>query len=144
MRQPNLRNVDSLAILFQECKQQQMSLGEDPFIRDINTALQLCCVLCFDWQLKEIEQFCTDPCCFTIFAADPTFNLGNFNVTVMTYQHLKVVTRRDDNHPLMVGPILISQSKTSETYNYFFGKLTTLNKNLRNVLGIGTDGRKRY
>ncbi|CAB4006223.1 Hypothetical predicted protein [Paramuricea clavata] len=136
----NLKNVDSLAILLQECKRQQMSLGEDPFIRDVNAAPELRCVLGFDWQLKEIEQFCTDPRNFTIFAADPTFNLGNFNLTVTTYRHLKVVTRRDDHHPLMIGPFLISQSKTSETYNYFFGKLTALNKNLKNLLGIGTDG----
>ena len=136
----NLKNVDSLAILLQECKRQQMSLGEYPFIRDVNAAPELRCVLGFDWQLKEIEQFCTDPRNFTIFAADPTFNLGNFNLTVTTYRHLKVVTRRDDHHPLMIGPLLISQSKTSETYNYFFGKLTALNNNLKNVLGIGTDG----
>jgi hypothetical protein len=137
---PNSKNVDSLAILLQECKRQQMTLGEDPFIRDVNAAPELRCVLGFDWQLREIEQFCTDPQKFTIFSADPTFNLGNFNLTVTTYRHLKVVTRRDGHHPLMIGPLLISQSKTSETYNYFFGKITALNKNLRNILGIGTDG----
>ncbi len=137
---PNSKNVDSLAILLQECKRQQMTLGEDPFIRNVNTAPKLRCVLGFDWQLREIEQFCTDPQKFTIFSADPTFNLGNFNLTVTTYWHLKVVTRRDGHHPLMIGPLLISQSKTSETYNYFFGKLTALSKNLRNILRIGTDG----
>lgn len=137
---PNSRNVDSLAILLQECKRQQMSLGEDPFIRDVTGAPELRCVLGFDWQLEEIEQFCTNPQDFTIFCADPTFNLGNFNLTVTTYRHLKVVTRRDDHYPIMIGPLLISQSKTSETYNSFFGKLTGLNKNVRNVLAIGTDG----
>lgn len=134
------RNVDSLAILLQECKRQQMSLGTDSFIREVIGAPELRCVLGFDWQLEEIEQFCTDPLNFTIFSADPTFNLGKFNLTVTTYRHLKVITRRDGHHPIMIGPLLLSQTKTTETYDYFFGKLAALNKNLRNVLAFGTDG----
>lgn len=66
----SFKSSDSLAILLQECKRQQMTLGEDPFIRDVSAAPELRCVLSFDWQLKEIEQFCTDPRNFTIFAAD--------------------------------------------------------------------------
>ena len=101
---------------------------------------ELKCVLAFDWQLQEIEKFCTNPQNFTIFSADPTFNLGNFNLTVTTYRNLKVVTRREGHHPIMIGPLLLSQTKSLETYHYFFGKLIGLNKNLRNVLAIGTDG----
>jgi hypothetical protein len=136
----NAKKIDSLAILLEECKRQQMSLGEDPFIREVTGAPELRCVLGFDWQLKEVEQFCTNPQKFAIFSADPTFNLGTFNVTVTTYRHLKVVTRRDGHHPIMIGPLLISQSKTSDAYNYFFGKLAGLNKSMRNILAIGTDG----
>ena len=29
---------------------------------------------------------------------------------------------------------------SSETYNYFFGKLASLNKNLKNIMAFGTDG----
>ena len=136
------KNVDSLAILLQECKRQQLSLGQDPFIRDVTAAPELRCVLAFDWQLKEIEKFCTNAQKFSIFSSDPTFNLGKFNLTVTTYRHLQLVTRREEHHPIMIGPLLISQTKTLETYNYFFGKLTALNKNLKNVLAFGTDGEK--
>ena len=40
----------------------------------------------------------------------------------------------------MIGPLLLSQTKSLETYHYFSSKLIGLNKNLRNVLTIGTDG----
>lgn len=50
------------------------------------------------------------------------------------------MTRREGHHPVMIGPLLISQTKTSETYNYFFGKLASLNRSLKDVLAIGTDG----
>lgn len=136
----NSTNIDSLAILLQECKRQQMSLEEDVFIREVTGARELRCVLGFDWQLKQIEHFCTDPKNFTVLTADPTFNLGKFNVTVMTYRHLKVITRRIGHHPIMLGPLFISQTKTSDAYNYFLGKLAALNNTIRNVLAIGTDG----
>lgn len=132
--------ADSLVILLQECKRQQLNQGKDLFIRDVTAAPELRCILVYDWQLKQIEQFCTDPRHFSVFSADPTFNLGNFNLTVTTYRHLKVVTRRDNHHPIMLGPLLISQSKSSDAYDYFFGKITSLNKRLKNVLAIGTDG----
>jgi len=134
------KTIDSLAIIIEECKRQQMSIGEEPFIRDVTGAPEFRCVLGFDWQLKEIVQFCTNPNHFSIYTADPTFNLGSFNLTVTTYRHLKVVTRRDGHHPIMIGPLLISQLKTEETYNYFFGKVAALNKDIRNILAIGTDG----
>lgn len=51
-----------------------------------------------------------------------------------------MVTRREGHHPITIGPLLLSQTKSLETYHYFFGKLIGLNKNLRNVLAIGTDG----
>ena len=137
---PSSKSLDSLSILLQECKRQQMSTGQDPFIRDVTGAPELRCVLKFTWQLDETEKFCTNPRKFSVFSADPTFNLGRFNLTVTTYRHLKLVTRREGNHPLMIGPLLVSQTKTSETYNYFFGKLASLNKNLKNIMAFGTDG----
>jgi len=134
------KKIDSLAILLQECKRQQMCRNEDAFIREVTGAPELRCVLAFDWQLEEIVQFCTEPSSFTVFSADPTFNLGPFNLTVTTYRNLKVVTKRDGKHPLMIGPLLLSQTKTTESYMYFFGKLGALNRDIRNILAFGTDG----
>ena len=128
---PSSKKVDSFAILLEECKRQKLSIGTDPFIREVTGAPELRCVLEFDWQLQENEKFCTN--FFTIFSADPTFNLGNFNLTGTTYRNLKVVTRKEGHHPIMIGPLLLSQTKSLETYHYFFGELIGLNKNLKNV-----------
>ena len=76
----------------------------------------------------------------SVVGADPTFNLGRFNVTVTSYQNLKVVDRFSGNHPTMIGPLLISQTKSFDAYNYFFGKIISLNKDTRGVMAFGTDG----
>lgn len=134
------RKTDSLAIMLEECKRQQLTMGEDQFIREVAGGPEFKCVLGFNWQLKEIENFCTNPQGFCIFTADPTFNLGPFNLTVTTYRHLKLLTRRDDKHPTMIGPLLLSQRKAYDTYNFFFSKLAGLNPNIRGILAFGTDG----
>ena len=56
------------------------------------------------------------------------------------YCRLKLVRHTEGNHPLMIGPLIISQTKTSETYTYFFGKLASLNKNLENIMAFAADG----
>jgi hypothetical protein len=40
----------------------------------------------------------------------------------------------------MIGPLLISQTKSFDAYNYFFGKIVSLNKDTRGVIAFGTDG----
>jgi hypothetical protein len=77
---------------------------------------------------------------FTIFGAEPTFNLGKFNVTVTTYCNLKVLDRASGNHPTMIGPMLISQTKSFDAYNNFFSKILSLNKDTQGILAFGTDG----
>lgn len=98
------------------------------------------CVLGFDWQLQDVVTCCNDPGKNSIFGVDPTFNLGKFNVTVTTYSNLKVVDRVTRAHPTMIGPLLLSQKKTFESYNHFFTKIVSLNKETREILAFGTDG----
>jgi hypothetical protein len=75
-----------------------------------------------------------------VFGADPTFKLGRFNVTVTTLQNLKVVDRVNGNHPTMIGRLLLSQTKSFDSYNQFFSKMISLNKGTRGILAFGTDG----
>jgi hypothetical protein len=108
----NSEHIDSLAILLEQCKRQQINRNQLQFIRQVTGAPELRCMLGFDWQLHDLTTFCNDPEEFTIFEADPTFNLGKFNVTVTTYRNLKVLGRASGNHLTMIGPILISQTKS--------------------------------
>ena len=101
----NLENAESLVILLEQCKRQQVNLYEVPFIQEVTGALELRCILGFDWQLRDLATFCTDQQEFSLFEAHPTFNLGKFNVTVMSYQNLKVIDRTSGKHPTMIRPL---------------------------------------
>ena len=98
------------------------------------------CILGYDWQLKDVVHFCTNPTKFSVFGADPTFNLGKFNATVTSYSNVKVIDIVTAGHPTMIGPMLLSQAKSFDSYNQFFSKMVSLNKEARGILAFGTDG----
>ena len=127
-------------ILLEQYKRQQLANPKTAFVREVSCVPELRCVLCYDDQLADIVRFCTIPSSFGILGADPTFNLGKFNVTVTTYTNLLLVDRKTRRHPVMIGPLFMHQAKTYDAYNYFFSKLVSLNKNITNVLAFGTDG----
>ena len=132
--------VDSLVILLEQCKKQQLGNPKTAFVREVSCAPELRCVMCYIDQLADIVRFCTNPNNFGILGADLTFNLGKFNVTVTTYTNLLVVDRKTRKHPVMIGPLFMHQAKTYDAYNYFFSKMVSLNKDIANVLTFGIDG----
>ena len=59
--------------------------------------IQLLIVIALDGQLDDLVRFCAssagiETCIMTV---DPTFYLGEFECTPITYRHLLVVTRRN-------------------------------------------------
>lgn len=109
---------------------------QDPshiFIRDIKTAPDPAIVLATDQQLEDITRFCTSPYDFSILTVDPTFTLGDFDVTVITYRHLLLETRRGMNSPILLGPILIHYKKNFASYLFFTSSLVGLCPNLQMV-----------
>ncbi|CAB4021441.1 Hypothetical predicted protein [Paramuricea clavata] len=110
-----LNKNDSVLILLEQCKRQQIERYVLPFIREVTGAPELRCILPFDWQLNDLAAFCSDPAQFYVFGVDPTFNLGLFNVTDTSFKNLKVVDRK-------------------------IVKLVSLNKDVRGILAHGTDG----
>ncbi|CAB4017313.1 Mitogen-activated kinase kinase kinase A [Paramuricea clavata] len=135
-----VNHIDSLVILLTQCKREQLQHNKKAFIREVTGAPEMRCVLGYDWQIEDLITFCTDPERFSVLGVDPTFNLGRFNVTVTTFRNQKVVDRVAGHHPIMIGPLLLSQTKSFDAYNYFFSKLVGLRKDTRNVLAYGTDG----
>ena len=57
------------------------------FIRAVEAAPEPMCALATNQQLTDFERFCTGDRS-SILSIDPTFNLGPFSVTPMTYQNL--------------------------------------------------------
>ena len=74
---------------------------------------------------------------FGIVTVDPTFSLGQFDVTVTTYCHLLLECKRLGNHPVFIGPSMIHFKRTSSSYLFFASMPVGLECRLR---GFGTDG----
>ena len=71
---------------------------------------------------------------------DPTFFLGEFDVTVTTYRHLLLERRRTGNPPVFIGPSMIHYKKTYSTYLFFASTLVGLKPELSRLQYFGTDG----
>ena len=71
---------------------------------------------------------------------DPTFCLGDFDVTVITYRHMMLTSRQTGSPPAMIGPLMIHYKKSFATYLYFSSSLISLRRDLSNIKCFGTDG----
>ena len=117
----------------------QASTRSTAFIRDVRIAPEPLCVMTSDRQLNDLKRFCCNPVQFRPFTVDPTFDIGQFNVTPITYQHLVLENKREGKHPSLIGPVLLHERKTEETYSTFSATLRTLEPGLREFLAFGTD-----
>ena len=129
-------NTDVLAQVMQMCK--ESSGGETAFVRSVECAPEPMCVLATDQQLVDMERFCTGDVS-SVLSVDPTFNLGTFYVTPTTYHNLLVETN-GDNNPILLGPVLIHQTKTFRPFHYFASTMIRLNPRLIGLKAFGTDG----
>ena len=128
---------DELFVAMTDCKSKDVTAR---FVRDVKAAPDPALVLANDQQLNDLVRFCTNAEEFSIVTVDPTFNLGEFDVTPITYQHLLLQTERSSNHPTFLGPILIHFRKNFSTYLYFASTLIGLKRDLEKLKAFGTDG----
>lgn len=98
------------------------------FIRDTRPCREPAFVLARDRQLDNLERFCTSPSEFSVLTIDPTFDLGEFNVTPTTYHHQLLESVCYSTCPAFVGPSLVHYRKTFNTYLFFALKLVGLCK----------------
>ena len=91
------------------------------------------CVLASNRQLQDVVKFCCDSQLFSIFGVDPTFNLGEFSVTVTTYRHLQLLDRNTRKPPV---------KKTAQSYHFLASSMVGLCPDLASIQGFGTDGEK--
>lgn len=118
---------------------QNLENTDSHFIRELKLSPEPSVIMASDFQLAELEAFCTDPDYHCVLGIDPTFNLGQFNLTVTTYKQLQLVKSNGD-HPTYVGPLFLHYRKTFSCYNSFASGLTGLNKSLASIHSFGTDG----
>ena len=123
----------------------QQAHTQDPsrkFVWDVKTAPEPAIVLANDQQLQDVVRFGTASTAFGIITIDPTFTLGGFDVTPLTYRHLLLETKRSKQPPIFLGPVLIHYRKTFFTYLFFASSLVGLSPQLQGIRAFGTDGEK--
>lgn len=103
---------------------------QEAFVRDVKAAPDPESILFYDWQIEDMERFLTRKSHFGILTADPTYNLGQFYVTPITYPHLMLEDVSSKKHPSILGPILVHQRMDFATFNYFASTLIGFNKKL--------------
>ena len=109
------------------------------FIRDVRSGPEFSMVLASDRQLQEVNKFCTQNKNFSVLGVDTTFNIGKYYVTVTTYRHLMLLTK-NKVEPVMIGPILLHQKKTFESYFKLPSGMIQECPELKNLKVFGTDG----
>lgn len=139
-RRKNVKGLrDELSAVMEMCFKQSRT-PETAFVRKVQGAPDTMCVLAYDYQLRELERNATKPEAFKIVSVDPTFNLGAFDVTVMTFEHGLVINKRTGKHPVVMGPILVHRRKQFSNYFYFMSSLVELKPSLSEIQAFGTDG----
>lgn len=122
----------------------QRAHTEDPsaqFIRGIRTAPDPAIILAYDFQVNDMVRFCTSSTAeFCVLTIDPTFSLGEFDVTPITYRHLLLESRRSKTPPIFLGPLLVHYRKTFAVYLFFASTLVGICRPLQGVRAFGTDG----
>ena len=112
------------------------------FARCIKTYPEPAIVLASERQLNDIARFCCNPFEFSVLTVDPTFTLGDFDVTPTTYRHLLLTCNRSGKPPVMIGPILIHYKKSFQSYLFLASSMVGLKKDIEKLRAFGTDGEK--
>lgn len=75
----------------------QQAYSDDPahkFICAVNAAPESAVVVATDKQLHDVVHFCTSLIDFSVLTVDPTFFFGDFDVTLTTFCHLLLESKR--------------------------------------------------
>ncbi len=118
---------------------------EDPqhkFIRHVKMSPEPAIILYTDAQFQDLVRFCTRTTQHCVLTIDPTFSLGDFDVTVMTYRNLLVKSERTGQPPIFIGPIMIHYRKSFGTYLFFASSIVGECSDLQSLQAFGTDGEK--
>lgn len=115
-------------------------MEDQQFIREVRTLREPAIVVATDQQLNDLDRFCCSQEKFGILTVDPTFCLGDFDVTLSTYRHLLLTCKRGGTHPAFIGPAMIHYRKTFSTYLFFTSTLVGLRQSLSSLRSFGTDG----
>ena len=116
----------------------------DSFLREVLFSPLPAAILFYDSQLQSLQSFCCQNSKFghTILGVDATFNLGDFYVTITTFQHPQLQRRTTRKAPVFIGPVFIHMQRRFEDYLYFFMSVLKYCPGLATLAAYGTDGER--
>ena len=109
------------------------------FLREVRTASGLSLVLASERRLDDIERLGTR-LSLTVLDVDLTFNISDYNVTIITYRHPLLLVKNKEIHPVMLGPILKHTNNSFESYFTLPSTLIRLRPSYTSLKAFGTDG----
>ena len=120
----------------------KMKSEEEPFIRKVSLEKEnLTIVLASENQLAELAKYSTSELDFSIVQLDPTFNLGPYECTPISYRNLLLKSKRSGGtSPVRLGPVLIHYRKDEKTFRDFLQTVVDAKPKLKEILSCGTDG----
>ena len=124
--------VDDL-LVYARLKEQKVVLRH----QDMPTDLW---VLGTDVMCRDLPKFTTNASLSHPLSIDPTFNMGQFEVTPVVYKHLFLTSKRTGNSPIFLGPTMIHHRKDYQTYKVFSSTCVSVCKGLDKCKGYITDG----
>ena len=138
------RSSDVLGSLLSMANDEKQGDPNNVFIRSTQTHPNpLLLVLATATQFQNLETYCTSQYVSSVMTVDPTFNIGKFSVTPVTYQDLLLISKRTGEHPICIGPLLISQNLTYDVFSDFIYCIQKNCPSLKQGLrSFGTDGEK--
>ena len=138
LRHSTNEDKDDIFLLLTQLKDDYA--GEGGFVQEVKFGKTPEVVLAFEQQLEYLARFCCNTLRFSIMGIDPTFNLGNFFVTVTTYKHLMVKRKSNNENPVFTGPCFIHMQQETQTYFSFLSSLIGKKNDLRDLKAYGSDG----
>jgi len=89
---------------------------------------------------SDLSKYTTSDLLTYPFCVDPTFKMGQFEVTPVVYKHLLLKSKRTKESPVFLGPTMIHHKKTYEAYRTLAATCAAKCKGLSKAKGFVTDG----
>ena len=110
-----------LGSLFTIASDEKWSDSQLTFIRSIQTHPNpLFLVLRTTTQFQNLKADCTSELVLSVLTVDPSFNIGKYSVTPITLQDLLLVYKRTGEHPICIGPSLISHTARKNGFKQLY------------------------
>ena len=103
------------------------------FLKEVTLSSTPSALLATQQQLDNLVRFCCQSTSFSVMGVDATFNLGDFYVTIITYQNLILRNPHTSQPPVFIGPAFIHMERREQDYHTFFSGLLRLEPKLQKL-----------